>query len=163
MNAEVSHAVMFVSEVLKMDHARINVLCEAILSTVDASGREHLFARLAREVHLHTVAEEEVVYSLFAGDPHFELFIKESKDEHSELFLKIDEIRWMNFDSSIFENRLALLQASFMRHALEEERVLIPLLEQRQGAHDLVALTRLFQECKKLHENDVPQTYQHTA
>lgn len=146
--------VMFLPEIIKMDHARINVLCEEILCTPETPARNAVFAKLAREMQLHIVAEEEVLYSLFAEDPQWAAFMQESVHENRQIEERVHAMRWMNLDSAYFESQLATLQADFMRHAIEEEQCLLPLLEKQKSAQELVTLTRRYQQAKLRHEHD---------
>jgi hemerythrin-like domain-containing protein len=94
----------------------------------DADRRRETVRRLVRELAVHSVVEEQLVYPALR-EAGAEERVLDALEEHHAVKVTLAELEQLSPTSERFEPKVRLLAESVRRHVEEEERELLPLLE----------------------------------
>jgi iron-sulfur cluster repair protein YtfE (RIC family) len=110
---------------LKHDHREV----EEMFQKYEESGDYEVLMKLCRELSMHSVVEEEVVYPLLRAKVSAGM-ADEARDEHQEAKDIIRRIEAMGPDDSGVRDVAQQLKQSVQHHVEEEEHDLFPKMEQ---------------------------------
>jgi iron-sulfur cluster repair protein YtfE (RIC family) len=121
--------------VLAADHERVAHIAEEFQAALEG-GRDDtrdLMDQLCRELEMHTLLEEEILYPAAAQVAELAILVEEAHADHARVREVIDEIREMDGTDEQLAGLVLQLAEDVEQHVSEEENVLFPQLEQRLG------------------------------
>ncbi|MGI8984536.1 MAG: hemerythrin domain-containing protein [Acidimicrobiales bacterium] len=107
--------------VLTEDHRRV----EQLLKQFDETGDPAVAQQIFLELSVHTMVEEELLYSLYFSKVDSAGVI-EARADHQEAKDLIVELEAMDPDSDEFVTTMTKLKTSVLHHVDEEEREMFP-------------------------------------
>jgi hemerythrin superfamily protein len=121
-----------IARFIKDQHSEIKRLFSQVEANRDDQRRE-AFECLVRLLAVHETAEEEVIYPVVrSADPAGDGIASARTTEESTARTMLSRLERAGVDSDEFPPRFAVLRAAVLRHADNEERTVLPLLEQTQ-------------------------------
>jgi hemerythrin superfamily protein len=119
-------------QVILKDHREVERLFKELerggAQRGDADRRRETVRRLVRELAVHSVVEEQLVYPALR-EAGAEERVLDALEEHHAVKVTLAELEQLSPTSERFEPKVRLLAESVRRHVEEEERELLPLLE----------------------------------
>jgi hemerythrin superfamily protein len=114
---------MSIRDVLLMDHSKTDILFAELLGSNDPRKIQEYFGQLYRDVKIHGLAEEQVLYP--ALSPYYNKMqaIVEQTDHVIEM---LDEIRMLNLTDPDFKARIEQLRLAVREHIDQEESDIFP-------------------------------------
>jgi hemerythrin superfamily protein len=129
---------------LKKDHATVKKLFRRYEKSGpgDIETRAVLFRQIYDELTLHTEIEEELLYPLLeAMDTDQSDEVRdEAREEHAEVKALLDELNYLETDSSRFTLDVGKVIQGVEHHIKEEEEKIFPLLKRRFSKTRLEAI-----------------------
>ena len=113
--------------ILEKQHRRVIDL----LDQTEEAPQSSLIRTLADEIVGHTLAEEELVYSL-SDRPHGTE--ERALEEHALLRYALERLLVARPGNLTFDARVRMLRELLIHHCEQEERARIPILEKRIGS-----------------------------
>lgn len=121
------------------------------VTAVEGKEREQRLHELTKDLVMHEVAEEEIVWpEVRAAVPDGDHLADERTEEESQAERMLADLDKMDVMSPDFEATFAKLQAAVLRHAEEEERTVLALLAEAKDRDDLEELGDWWQRAKRL-------------
>lgn len=139
-------SIMFI---VPNDHDRIKGLYRRYKDPTDSpKQRQKLAWQMLREMMVHTLAEEAVLYPVVAEqvDEHMR---DHAMDEHESLKLFTSDLDGMKLGDEGYEDKLHQLMETFLEHIHEEEHRMMPALREVLSDAELREMGRRFQEAKQ--------------
>jgi hemerythrin superfamily protein len=110
---------MNIRDILRLDHAKVNILFKQIQATNDPEKIGEYFGQLYQDLSTHSEAEEQVLYP--ALRPYYN-DIQKLYDEQAEAKEMLDQIKAMNpKDVLVFKGAVVHLKSAVIAHVEEEE------------------------------------------
>jgi hemerythrin superfamily protein len=141
---------MSIRELLLMDHTKADILFVEIFSTDDPQEIQEYFGQLYKDIKVHGMAEEEVIYP--AVRPYYE-HTDEIYTQTDEVMQMLDEIKPINPFSSEFKAKVEQLRTAVRTHINQEEKDIFPKLrhnfsheQQKQMATEFKTVKSKLQE-----------------
>jgi hemerythrin superfamily protein len=138
--------------IIKKDHKTVDGLFEKWQATSDADQLQHLAFEVIRELCIHSVAEEEVVYPMYVkkvpstgGDIE-----KKSLEEHAELkndLYKLDKLKPSDSD---FVPTFQKIMNDVKTHVKEEETDFLVQFGQHTTQEERISLGKDFERIKAI-------------
>ncbi|MBW4562772.1 MAG: hemerythrin domain-containing protein [Mojavia pulchra JT2-VF2] len=116
---------MSIRDLLLMDHTKSDTLFVEIFSTDDPQKIQEYFGQLYKDIKVHGMAEEEVIYP--AVRPYYE-HTQEIYAQTDEVIQMLDEIKPLNPSSSEFKAKVEQLRTAVRTHINQEEKDIFPQL-----------------------------------
>ncbi|RUR76539.1 hemerythrin domain-containing protein [Chlorogloeopsis fritschii PCC 9212] len=116
---------MTIRELLLMDHTKADTLFMEILSANDPQKIQEYFGQLYKDIKVHGMAEEQVVYP--AVRPYYE-HTQEIYAQTDEVMEMLDEIKAVDPASSEFKAKVEQLRTAVRTHINQEEKDIFPKL-----------------------------------
>ena len=138
---------------LTEDHRSVEKLFQRFEDTGPRAlkARKHLAERIVRELAVHAVIEEQVLYpAVREGLPETEDDVLEALEEHHVAKWMLSEIDGMSPDHERFKAKVTVLIESVRHHVEEEEEVLFPKVRAAFDAEQLEQIGQALAEAKKM-------------
>lgn len=123
-------------KMLKDDHTRLRSMLES-LDTRSAEQREDLLRDIERDLKIHSMLEEEILYPEFreaSGDREDRKMYYEATEEHHVVDMVLPELKAISGDADRFTARAKVLRELINHHIEEEEEDLLPRAQELLGA-----------------------------
>jgi hemerythrin superfamily protein len=125
---------MKATELLKMQHREV----DALLGKLETGGTEDELLQLADVLSAHSLAEQELVYSVLRSrQPEV---ILEALEEHACSKYELERLLDADLLSDELQAKAAVLRELVKHHAEEEEEVILPQLESALSSAELKTL-----------------------
>ncbi len=144
---------------LKEDHQKVRRLLEELAATTERAvkKREELLHKIAKELELHTAAEERVFYPAFrqADGKEHERMVAEALEEHRAVDeLVLPDLLKTEVGGVSFSGRAKVLKELVEHHADEEEKELFPKARKALGKEELLELGEQMTDLKRSLETE---------
>jgi hemerythrin superfamily protein len=116
---------MSIRHLLLMDHTKADILFGEILGSNDPEKIQEYFGQLYKDIKVHGIAEEEIVYP--AVRPYYD-HTQEIYAQTDEVMQMLDEIQPLNPASSEFKAKVEQLRIAVRNHINQEENDVFPKL-----------------------------------
>lgn len=144
---------MSIRDLLLMDHSKSDILLAEILGSDDPEKIQEYFGQLYKDVSIHGLAEEQVLYpALFPYYPH----MQEIVDQTDGVIAFLDEVRTVEPTAPDFKAQVRRFRSALREHITQEENDIFPLLrhnlsqdQQKQMANDFKTAKRKLQDPKQ--------------
>ncbi|MBD1842241.1 hemerythrin domain-containing protein [Cyanobacteria bacterium FACHB-63] len=145
---------MSIRDLLLMDHTKADILFAEILATDDPEKIQECFVQLYKDVSIHGLAEEQIVYH--AASPYYRAMpdIVEQTDEAIDM---LDEVRSLDVRDPDFKAKVKQVRQAVRDHINQEEKDIFPILkhnfspeQQKQMATDFKAAKSKLQAHEQL-------------
>jgi|1185.fasta_scaffold142807_2 hypothetical protein len=153
---------MDVLKLLKQDHDKVKKL----LSELDETGekavktRTTLFARVKRELTIHEIIEEEILYPAFAEQAKLKDIVLEGYQEHHVVDLILGELSELSPEDEKWGAKLSVAKENVEHHIEEEEGEMFKKARQLFEQSELEQLGQRMEERKKEVEKETPEELQ---
>src|SRR3954470_8486369 len=119
---------MDVIKLLKEDHQKVKKMLNELEETTEraAKKREELFAEVQRELKLHELVEEEIVYPAFREQSKLKDIVLEGYEEHHVVDLIMDEIAGEPVTDETWTAKVKVMKENVEHHVEEEEDKMFP-------------------------------------
>ena len=133
---------MRATSVLKQDHALIKSLFwDFARTTANATKtRYRLAVRLVAHLEVHAQIEDEIFYPAMDRVRSARSLLQEARGEHAEVKAMVAVVADAAPDDRVLTTLVADLSRAVLHHAIEEEKVLLPLAEIALGRDRLLEL-----------------------
>ncbi|MBW4443734.1 MAG: hemerythrin domain-containing protein [Plectolyngbya sp. WJT66-NPBG17] len=144
---------MIIRDVLLMDHTKSDILIAEILQSDDPEKVQEYFGQLYKDVSIHGLAEEQVVYP--ALRPYYS-HTEEIVDQTDGVIALLDELKAADPTAPDFKAQIKRFRSALREHINQEERDAFPILrnnlsheQQKQMASDFKAAKGRIQDPKE--------------
>jgi len=139
---------------IKRDHASVNQLFRRFngLSVRAAKSRRNLADRVIKDLSVHAVVEEQVLYpTARAWLPGGEELVREALDEHQGMKEDLAALQKYLPDSEEFDARMARIEQEVRHHVKEEESAggILGQLRQHVSRNQLLEMAKLTRQAKQ--------------
>jgi hemerythrin superfamily protein len=150
---------MNVITLLKQDHQKVKKMLKELEETTEraAKKREELFAEVQRELKLHELVEEEIVYPAFREKSKLKDIVLEGYEEHHVVDLIMDEIADESVTDETWPAKLKVMQENVEHHVEEEEEKMFPQARKLFEEEELESLGELVEQRKRQEQNQQPK------
>ncbi len=134
---------------LKADHKEVSGLLEKLEHTTErgVKTRTELFETLSRELDVHMLVEEAVLYPLLKSRDGSRALSFEAVEEHNVVKMLLEALIAMPVESEEWTAKLAVLKENVEHHIKEEEKELFPkALEELSAEEQVTVADRLAAE-----------------
>lgn len=127
---------------LKADHKEVSALFEKLEHTTErgVKSRTELFETLSRELDVHMLVEETVLYPLLKSRDGARALSFEAVEEHNVAKMLLQALIAMPVDSEEWTAKLAVLKENVEHHIREEENELFPKAREELSPEEQVLL-----------------------
>jgi len=110
-------------ELLKQDHDKVKQMMSELEHTGDEQRekREEIFAQLKRELTIHEILEEEIIYPTFEKQTKLKEVVLEGYQEHHVVDLVLGEMMGIDADDENWSAKLSVAKENVEHHIEEEE------------------------------------------
>lgn len=134
-----------IRDLIRMDHTKVNTLFMQINQTEDPQKLQEYFGQVYKDLNVHAIAEEEVVYP--AVRPYFAA-TQNLYDEQAEMKKLLAQIKTTSSASSDFKPLIKQLQQAVTNHVREEENDMFPKLRDNFSDEQQKQLATQFKTAK---------------
>jgi hemerythrin superfamily protein len=137
---------MNITEILIMDHRKVDTLFMEIENSKDANKRAEFFGQLYKDLTVHSKAEEEAVY------PKVRSFFSDTQelyDEQAELRQLLDQIKAGSPNDAQFMEQVKQAKKMVQDHVREEENDMFSALRQNMSESQMQQMTKDFKAAKE--------------
>lgn len=135
-------------ELIESDHRKVERIFAEIEATNDSQKLKLLVEKLYFELNVHTETEELTVYPAMTEHQETEKFLDEAEEEHVEAKALLEEIYRMEPTNSRFKKKVMQLKEAVMHHVQEEEKDILPVVQEAMSEGELEGLADEFKEAK---------------
>lgn len=136
---------MNIQDVIRMDHNKVNMLFMQIQGTSDPQKIQEYFGQLYKDLNVHSLAEEQVVYP--AVRPFYN-DTQELYDEQAEMKQILDTMRSMSPAASEFKSMAERLMQIVMDHVRQEESTMFAAIRDNCSSEQSEQLATQFKAVK---------------
>ncbi len=110
-------------KLLKQDHETVKKILKELDETTErgVKTRTTLFAKLKRELTIHEILEEEIVYPAFEEQAKLKDIVLEGYQEHHVVDLILGEISGLSADDEKWGAKMSVAKENVEHHIEEEE------------------------------------------
>lgn len=139
---------MNVQDVIRADHNKVNTIFTEIGATDDPQKLQEYFGQMYKDLMVHSIAEEEVVYP--AVRPFYgENDTKELYDEQAQLKQMLDEAKAINPSSTDeFKSKIKNIMDVVGDHIRQEESTMFAAIRDNMNSDQSEQLATKFKEAK---------------
>lgn len=134
-----------IQDIIRADHNKVNVLFTQIDSTNDPQKLQEYFGQLYKDLYVHSVAEEEVVYPAVRS---FYNNVQELYDEQAQMKVMLKQIQSLNPTSPEFKSEVRRLRDAVMDHVREEENTMFAAIRNNCNDQQKEQLATQFKTAK---------------
>ncbi|MBD1822521.1 hemerythrin domain-containing protein [Cyanobacteria bacterium FACHB-DQ100] len=145
---------MSIRDLLLMDHTKSDILFAEILATDDPEKIQECFVQLYKDVSIHGLAEEQIVYH--AASPYYRA-MPDIVEQTDEAIGMLDEVRSLDVRDPDFKSKVKQVRQAVRDHINQEEKDIFPILkhnfspeQQKQMATDFKAAKSKLQAHEQL-------------
>ncbi len=108
---------------LKEDHEKVKKLLSQLDETTERAAvtRTELFARVKRELTIHEIIEEEILYPAFEKQAKMKDIVLEGFEEHHVVDTIMGELTKLKTDDEMWGAKLTVMKENVEHHIEEEE------------------------------------------
>ncbi len=147
---------MNIQDIIRLDHNKVNTLFTQLLATDDAQKIQEYFGQIYKDLLVHSIAEEKVVYPAvrpFYGDSDTqELF-----DEQAHFRVLLDEIKATNASSPEFKDKIRKLMDEVGDHIRQEESTMFAAIRNNFSTEQSEQMTTKFKAAKSEEQQKMAQ------
>jgi hemerythrin superfamily protein len=137
---------MKISDLIRLDHTKVNTLFGQIKATDDPAKIQEYFAQIYKDLSAHSEAEEEILYPAlrpYYGDT------QELYDEQAEMKQMLDRIKAMNPQDTVsFKAAVDQLMHAVMEHVQQEENEALRCIKDNFGDDQQKQMATQFKTAK---------------
>lgn len=136
---------MNITEIITMDHRKVDTLFTEIENTTDPKKVEEFFGQIYKDLSAHAEAEEEVVY------PAVRSYYPDTQDlydEQAEMKQMLERIKSTSPSSPQFKDMVQQLKKAVKDHVQEEESDMFAKLRQNFSEEQMQQMSTRFKEAK---------------
>lgn len=147
-------------EILKMDHAHIEVLFREIHQHREPERRQEALRQISNDMQAHIRAEEEVFYAVAGHVEGLQAVVRHCYFEHKQALELIEGLRQMSADTSAYNDKLTEAYELLLAHFRHEEDVIFRRVDVPENEALLKELGERFLDVKALAQDEfIMQTY----
>jgi hemerythrin superfamily protein len=136
---------MNITEIISMDHRKVDTLFMEIEKTDDPQKLQEFFGQLYKDLSVHAEAEEQIVYPAVRS---YYSDTQELYDEQAEMKQMLAHIKALNPSSSDFKGQIQQLKAAVQAHVKEEENDMFPQIRRNLSEAQMEQMATQFKEAK---------------
>jgi hemerythrin superfamily protein len=136
---------MNITEIISMDHRKVDTLFMEIEKTDDPQKLQEFFGQLYKDLSVHAEAEEQIVYPAVRS---YYSDTQELYDEQAAMKQMLAQIKALNPNSSDFKAQIQQLKAAVQDHVKEEENDMFPQIRRNLSEAQMEQMATQFKEAK---------------
>ncbi|MCU0544223.1 MAG: hemerythrin domain-containing protein [Oscillatoriaceae cyanobacterium Prado104] len=136
---------MNITEIISMDHRKVDTLFMEIEKTDDPQKLQEFFGQLYKDLSVHSEAEEQIVYPAvrsYYGDT------QELYDEQAQMKQMLAQIKSLNPTSSNFKGQIQQLKQAVQDHVRQEENDMFPQIRRNLSEAQMEQMATQFKSAK---------------
>jgi len=136
---------MNITEIISMDHRKVDTLFMEIEKTEDPQKLQEFFGQLYKDLRVHSEAEEQIVYPAvrsYYGNT------QELYDEQAQMKQMLAHIKALNPSASDFKEQLKQLKAAVQDHVRQEENDMFPHIRRNLSEAQMEQMATQFKAAK---------------
>jgi hemerythrin superfamily protein len=138
---------MNITEILTMDHRKVDTLFMEIEKTDSPQKLQEFFGQLYKDLSVHAEAEEQIVYPAVRS---YYSDIQELYDEQAEMKQMLAQIKALSPSATAeFKAQLEQLKTAVKAHVKEEENDMFPYLRRNMSEAQMEQMATQFKAAKK--------------
>jgi len=151
--------MMDVIKLLKEDHKKVKKMLKELEATSEreAGKRTKLFAEIERELKLHELVEEEIVYPAFREQSKLKDIVLEGYEEHHVVDLIMGEISAEPVTDETWAAKVKVMQENVEHHVEEEEEKMFPQARKLFEEEELERLGEQVEQRKRREQTQYPK------
>lgn len=143
---------MNITEIITMDHRKVDTLFMEIEKTDDPQKLQEFFGQLYKDLSVHAEAEEQIVYPAIRS---YYSNTQELYDEQAEMKQMLAKIKSMNPSSSDFKAQIKQLQTAVQDHVKEEEKDMLPQIRRNLSEAQMEQMATQFKAAKSTMQQEM--------
>jgi hemerythrin superfamily protein len=150
---------MDVIKLLKEDHKKVKKMLKELEATSESEARKRadLFAEIRRELKIHELVEEEIVYPTFREQSKLKDIVLEGYEEHHVVDLIMDEISDEAVTDETWAAKVKVMQENVDHHVEEEEEKMFPQARKLFKDEELEMLGEQVEQRKRQEQMQYPK------
>ena len=136
---------MNITEVISMDHRKVDTLFMEIENTDNPQKLQEFFGQLYKDLSVHAEAEEQVVYPAVRS---YYSDIQQLYDEQTEMKQMLAQIKALNPSASNFKAQIQQLKTAVQAHVKEEENDMFPQIRRNFSEAQMEQMATQFKAAK---------------
>jgi hemerythrin superfamily protein len=136
---------MNITEIISMDHRKVDTLFMEIEKTDDPQKLQEFFGQLYKDLSVHAEAEEQIVYPAVRS---YYSDTQELYDEQAAMKQMLAQIKALNPSSSDFKAQIQQLKKAVQDHVKEEENDMFPQIRRNLSEAQMEQMATQFKEAK---------------
>ena len=136
---------MNITEIISMDHRKVDTLFMEIEKTDDPQKLQEFFGQLYKDLSIHAEAEEQIVYPAVRS---YYSDTQELYDEQAAMKQMLAQIKALNPSSSDFKAQIQQLKKAVQDHVKEEENDMFPQIRRNLSEAQMEQMATQFKEAK---------------
>ncbi len=136
---------MNITEVISMDHRKVDTLFMEIENTDNPQKLQEFFGQLYKDLSVHAEAEEQVVYPAVRS---YYSDIQQLYDEQTEMKQMLAQIKALNPSASNFKAQIQQLKTAVQAHVKEEENDMFPHIRRNLSEAQMEQMATQFKAAK---------------
>lgn len=149
-------------KLLKQDHDEVKQLLSQLEDSSDATERQDLFDKIKRELTMHEIIEEELVYPAFEKQAKLKEIVLESYEEHHVVDLIMQEIEDVSPEEDSWEAKAKVMKENVEHHIEEEEGEMFKTARDLFDSRELDELGKQMQARKAELQEQSPEELEDT-
>ena len=151
-------------KLLKLDHDKVKKLLNELDETGESAPkkRANLFAKVKRELTIHEIIEEEILYPAFAEQAKLKDIVLEGYQEHHVVDLILGELSRLSPQDESWGAKLSVAKENVEHHIEEEEGEMFKKARQLFDTEELEQLGFRLAARKEEVEKESPSELQDT-
>lgn len=142
---------MDATRMLENDHRAVDGMLKEFEQTTSTETRQELAERIIRELSIHSVVEEQVVYPFVREHvPDLREHVLQDLEEHHFVKEGLAELDRMSVDDERFVPKMHVIGEQVRHHVKEEEEELFPRVRQELGTEVLDEMGKAVEEAKRM-------------
>ncbi|MBF2066295.1 MAG: hemerythrin domain-containing protein [Calothrix sp. C42_A2020_038] len=138
---------MNIQDLIRLDHGKVNTLFTQLLATNDAQKIQEYFGQIYKDLLVHSIAEEQVVYP--AVRPYYgQDNTQELYDEQAHFRVLLDEIKATNASAPEFKDKIRKLMDEVGDHIRQEESTMFATIRNNFSTEQSEQLATQFKAAK---------------
>lgn len=136
---------MNITEVISMDHRKVDTLFMEIEKTEDPQKLQEFFGQLYKDLSVHAEAEEQIVYPAIRS---YYSNTQELYDEQAEMKQMLAQIKSLNPSASNFKEQIKQLKTAVQDHVKQEENDMFPHIRRNLSEAQMEQMATQFKAAK---------------
>lgn len=136
---------MNITEIISMDHRKVDTLFMEIEKTDDPQKLQEFFGQLYKDLSVHAEAEEQVVYPAIRS---YYSNTQELYDEQAEMKQMLSQIKALNPSMSNFKEQIKQLKTAVQDHVRQEESDMFAQIRRNLSEAQMEQMATQFKSAK---------------